>query len=371
VSAVVFAALAGLCSPVGAVSLGVVLAGCFITGLFPRRWVFAAGAACVFPTGIVMVLFPEGGWYPFAAGRFLIVVASLLVIAWFGRDYASLRWIILCYGLAVVAAFFIESPLGGNVARLAWLMAAPAGALVIRRYRRVLLPAFTVFAIIWSWAYVKMSLLPAPPTARAAYYQSLTDHLAALPGPQRVEVVPTPSYRQADELALKVGIARGWETQLDRELNPLFYDSTLTETTFHEWLLAHSVNLVALPLRPVHEHSRDEAAVVRAEPAYLHLVWSDTNWKLYAVEDARPLADHGATVTKVEPESLTVQAAEVGWTTVKFRYTKLYRVAQGDACIEENRDGWIDVLVRTPGTVVLSISLHGLFGSQSACPVHR
>lgn len=367
--AIAAAALAGLCSPVGAVSLGVVLGGCFLAGKFSRAVVFAAGAACVVPIGVIIVFFPEGGWYPFDAGRLAFVALSVLVVVWFGRDHGAVRWAGVLYLVAVLGAFVIKSPLGGNIARLAWLLAGPVGALVIRRYRKVVLPAFVAFTIVWSWAYVKMALQAKPASAEAAYYDPLADFVEGLPGVQRMEVVPTPSYRQADELALRVGIARGWETQLDRELSPLFYDGRLTSEAYHRWLLDQSVNLVALPLQGVHEKSVDEEALVRSEPDYLQLVWSNEHWKLYEVVGARPLAGNGATLVDVQPESLTLDAPDTGWTEVKFRFTPLYEVVAGDACIKESPDGWIDVLVRRPGTVQLEVSLtlDGMLGDEPVC----
>jgi hypothetical protein len=49
---------------------------------------------------------------------------------------------------------------------------------------------------------------------------------------------------QADELALEINLARGWDTQLDRKYNPQLYDAELDATRFHQWLRANAISLV-------------------------------------------------------------------------------------------------------------------------------
>ena len=229
--------------------------------------------------------------------------------------------------------------------------------------------AFAVFTLIWGWSYARMGFTNAAPTAQAAYYTSLSDYLAAQPGVFRVEVVPTPDYMQADTVALRVGIARGWQTQIDRELNPEFYDGKLTSEAFRQWLQRDSVAFVALPLAAVQDKSQDEALIVKSSPSYLREVWSDANWIVYRVAGAQPLADNGAQLLDVQPESLTVQLTNAGATVVKFRYTDMYEVTGGDACISATPEGWIRIDATTPSTIRLQISaLHHLaVGGQSNC----
>jgi hypothetical protein len=172
---------------------------------------------------------------------------------------------------------------------------------------------------------------------------------------QRVEVVATKSSRQADELALKINIARGWETQLDRELNPEFYDG-LTTDTYHRWLQRNSVSLVALPTSGLQQQSLEEQAIIEARPSYLQLVWSNPRWRVYRVIDGVALADNRATVTAVGAESLTLYAPRIGLTNVRFRYTKWYEVSVGDACISRSPDGWLQLHVYRPGTIVAKVS---------------
>ena len=355
--AIVTALLCGLSSPIGALSLAIIVFSCWTTRAFPRRLLVLVGAAAVVPAGIIVLLFPEGGWYPFPGGSFISLTIALAFVGWFGRRVPLVRTLVAVYAVVALVAFIVRSPLGGNVVRLAWLAAGPAAVITFTKFRRTLLPAFVIFTVIWGWSYVKLGFVVADATTKPNYYDSLAAFVQAQPGGvQRVEVVPTESFRQADELALKINIARGWEAQLDRELNPEFYDG-LTIDTYHTWLLRNSVSLVALPMASVQPISRLEETIIETAPAYLHLVWSDAQWRVYRVTDARPLADFGATIAAVGTDSLTIEAPHAGVITVRFRYSKWYQIASGNACATRSPDGWLELHVRTPGTIVASVAL--------------
>ena len=369
VLSVIAALLCGMSSPVGAVSLAIVVVACWLAEAFPRRRLVLVGVAAVVPAGVVGMAFPEGGWYPFTAGSLLLLSGVLAMIGWFGRRIPVVRMVTIVYATVAIGAFVIRSPLGGNVVRLAWLAAAPAAVLTVTRFRRTLLPMFVIFTVIWGWSYVKLGFVAADATSQPKYYDSLAAFVRAQPGGvQRVEVVATESSRQADELALKISIARGWETQLDRQLNPEFYNG-LTADTFHHWLQRNAVSLVALPMSGLQQQSQDERAVIVADPSYLRQVWSDPQWRVYRVIDSTALADNGATVIGVGAESLTVYAPRVGVTNVRFRYTKWYRVTTGDACLTPSSDGWVQLRVHTPGTIVakVSLTLDAVAGDSESC----
>jgi hypothetical protein len=366
---VIAAVLCSMSSPVGAVSLAIVVLACWLARAFPRHLLVLVGIAAVVPAGVVGLTFPEGGWYPFTAGSLLLLSGVLATIGWFGRHSPVVRMLTIVYAIVAIAAFVIRSPLGGNVVRLAWLAAAPAAMLTVTRFRRTLLPMFVIFTVIWGWSYVKLGFVAADATTQPKYYDTLAAFVRSQPGGvQRVEVVATQSSRQADELALKINIARGWETQLDRELNPEFYNG-LTTDTFHHWLQRNSVSLVALPTTGLQQQSLEEQAVIESGPSYLQLAWSSPRWRVYRVVDSVALADNGATVTDVGAESLTIYAPHLGVTNVRFRYTKWYEITTGDACISRSSDGWVQLHVYRPGTIVAKVSftLDTAAGSDDTC----
>lgn len=362
-------ALCGLSSPVGALSLGIVIGALWAAHAFPRRRLLAVGCACLVPPTIIGLLFPEGGWYPFPGGSFMLLCVALAAIGWCSRRMPTVRVIVLLYGLVSVAAFVIRSPLGGNIVRFAWLAAGPAAVLTFTKFRRTLLPMFVVFTLVWGWSYVRLGLQPADASADAKFYEPLATFVLAQPGGvKRVEVVPTASFRQADELALTIEIARGWEVQVDRELNPEFYGK-LTADTYHQWLRRNAVGLVALPSSGVQPSSQGEQEVIEAVPDYLRLMWSTPQWKVYEVVDGQPLADNGATVTSVGATTLTISARHAGLTNIRFRYSTWFHVTTGNACTKQSPDGWLQLDVTTPGTVIAeaSFSLNAAAGNAEQC----
>ena len=336
----------------------VIIAATWFADAAPRRLLVIAAVATVVPIGTLIVLFPEGGWFPFTAGSLVLLTAAVVGAGWCGRAVPLVRWAAITYGVVIIGAFVVKSPLGGNVVRLGWLAAGPAAALTLKWHRRTVVPAIVAASLAWNAAYIPLAFKPADRTASADYYDTLVSYLDTLPQPLRIEVVPTQTFAQADTLALRIdGIARGWETQLDRELNPEFYTGRLDAETYHRWLLEHAVSIVALPLGKLRDVSLDEAAVIRGGPSYLREVWQNDDWQVYAVADASPLADNGTTVVDVQPDELTIKATRTGWTTLKFRFTDLYEVSEGDACLAPTDEGWIDIFVRQPGRIRLSISL--------------
>lgn len=353
----VCAALSGLSSPLGAMSLVVIAAAAWFAKSAPRRLLVITAVAAVAPIGALMMMFPEGGWFPFTAGGFLLLVGALVAAGWCGRAVPLVRWFVVVYGVVAIGAFVIRSPLGGNAVRLAWLVAGPIAVLTLWSRRRVVIPLIVIGSVVWNLAYISMAFGAPDRTASDNYYDPLVSYVRSLSGPVRIEVVPTQTFAQADTLALRVdGIARGWETQLDRTLNPEFYTGRLDAESYHRWLLEHAVSIVALPLGRLRDTSLDEAAVIRSRPSYLREVWTTADWNVYSVVGATPLADNGTKVIDVQPDELTIDAARTGWTTLRFRFTDLYRVSEGAACLEPTSDGWMRVFVERPGRIRLTIA---------------
>lgn len=356
------AALCGLSSPVGAVALTVVMTSCWFTRAFPRRLVVIVLVSALAPIGFLGLLYSEGGWCPFPARSLAVALVASAVVGWTGRRVDALRWAALAYALVILAAFVVQSPLGANVNRLGWLAAGPVAVFTLRNHRRILVPAIAALSITWGWSYAGLAFQPADAAHSADFYQPLAAYVDSRPGgTERVEVVPTVTMRQADELALSVSLARGWESQLDRRFNPLFYESTLSDDTYHRWLLDNAVGLVALPRGvELREGADREADLIAARPSYLRPVWQTADWQVFEVLDATPLASNGATLISVEPETLVLHTDRVGVSTVRYRYTPMYEVSRGDACISSTADGWIELHVRAPGPVTLSIRLDAL-----------
>ena len=88
------------------------------------------------------------------------------------------------------------------------------------------------------------------PRRRSTRRCSTSSRPRARPG-ERLEVPLTRNHWEATYLAEDYPLARGWHRQLDRKVNPLFYDREhpLTLDALQDWLRENAVRWVALPER--------------------------------------------------------------------------------------------------------------------------
>jgi len=155
-----------------------------------------------------------------------------------------------------------------------------------------------------------------------------------------------------------VPIARGWERQIDRRVNPEFYDPArpLTADAYRDWLHRNGVTHVALSDALPDPWAWAETDVVRAGQPYLHEVWHDAHWRVYAVAGARPLAGGAARATAVETERVRLTASRPGVVDLRVRFTPYWRIAAGRGCVGQGPGGWTRLRVDRPGPVVLEPS---------------
>ena len=192
-------------------------------------------AAALVPVLALAVAFPEGGTEPFALGTLLplLAICALALLA-LPRDAVTLRAGIALYLLAMLAVYAVPSPIGSNIARLGTLLAAPMAALLWRPRRRIWLAlcALPLLYVGWQAPVADVAALAGDPATSAAYYRPLERFLEAQPGGRerafRIEIPFTNSHWEAYRLAPRFPLARGWERQLDRADNALFYDGRLT-----------------------------------------------------------------------------------------------------------------------------------------------
>jgi hypothetical protein len=172
-------------------------------------------------------------------------------------------------------------------------------------------------------------------------------------------------------------IARGWERQLDRHRNGLFYASApLTAAGYRTWLSAQSISYVALPDSPLDYSAAQEARLLRGNgpavagpAAYLREVWRSRHWRLFQVLGASPLAQPPATLTGVTRDSFTLRAPAPGGYRVSVRFTPYWSLASGSGCVEEGPSGWTRVRMNAAGSahVVIRFSLGRVFGHGPRC----
>lgn len=332
----------------------------------------AIAAAALAPIALMVVVFPQGGSEPFVASAFWPALAgALLVAALLPATERTLRSGALLYAVALTGAFAIASPLGGNATRLGALAAGPIllGALIGRR-RPALVAGLAVVFAYWPLYPAVRDVVRASGDAsvQASYHAPLVDFLQT-PGDQvraragsfRVEIPMTANHWEARHVAPRVALARGWERQLDRRFGALFYDGDLTAGTYRAWLDEHAVAFVAVPDVPLDGAGRAEARLIGAGLPYLHEVWHDRHWRVFAVRRPTPLASTrgGGARATLTGGAVRVRATRGGAVHVRAHYTRWWRVTSGRGCVRPGRDGMTRVQLPAAGAIELRASLSG------------
>jgi hypothetical protein len=392
--ALVLAALCALGSPVAGAFLALAALAWALAGEDRARAGTLVGVALA-PILVLVLMFPEGGTQPFAGSAFYPALAGVLLIAVLvAPEHRVLRTGVLLYAIALTGAFVLATAVGGNADRLGALAAGPVAACVLldapRRSRRPLLllalaPAF----LYWQANAPVADFLAGSSDAsvRASYYTPLLAELRARgvdssTHPARIEVVATSGHWEARWAAANVMLARGWERQLDRYRNALFYEESapLTAQRYHAWLLEQSIAYVALPDAPLDYSATAErrlllgtptagAGAAGTPPPYLDEVWRSAHWRLFAVRDASPLATPPSVLAQAGHDSFTLRAPRAGTYTMRVHFTSYWALAGGHGCVSRAPGDWTRVQARSAGSlrVVIRFSLARAFGDGPRC----
>jgi hypothetical protein len=256
----------------------------------------ALTVAALLPILALALAFPEGGSEPFAASSFWPAFAGVLLIALLlprgpltPRAHRVVRVGAALYALVLLGSFAIETPVGGNAARLGPELAAPllVGVLWIGRRRTLYLLAPLLLYWQLNTPLGDLSLVAGDRSVQTSYYTPLLSELQRVRhgDPTIVEVPLTAPHWEAADLAGhdRISLARGWERQLDTRYASLFYRPNLTAAAYRAWLHENRVLYVALPDARLDYAGRAEGALVASGLPYLREVWRSTHWRLYRV----------------------------------------------------------------------------------------
>jgi hypothetical protein len=354
------AALAVACAATSPVAgLFLALAGIGIALAEQRPRALSISAAALATAVVLSFAFPEGGTQPFSFVAFAETVGiSGLAALVVGGD-RRLRPALLLYIAAAVACFLVASPMGGNVTRLGTAFLAPLLLLVplpASAVRRRLLVVTLVAAAAWQWVdpFTQAGRGVNDRSTAAPYYRPLVGELRReRVGAGRVEVPFTRNHWESVYLARHFALARGWERQLDRRLNPLFYEPRLRPAAFDRWLHANAVRYVALPDAPIDPAGRLEAGLVATHPPFLREIWRSAHWQLFRVRAPLPLASGPVARVNVGATDLRLRVRRSGTILLRVHWTPYWGLGGGSGCVA--RDGpWTMLLARRPGTFRLS-----------------
>jgi hypothetical protein len=355
------AACTCLFSPLAGLFLGLILVGVAVVDRDRRRPAAAMAGTLLALGGALALFFPGAGQMPYPWWHMLLgllLTSAVIVLC----EDPRIRTAGFFIALTILALGIAPGAIGSNVLRLVWLVAGPI-VVACASLRGLRLLVIIVGLTVWPAIDLGVQLARAEsPSAHESFYTPLVSALStqvALAGPesrgQRVEVIDPATHWPAAYVAPSFPMARGWYRQADRSNNPLFYDGTFTPQRYHTWLSSLAVGWVALPMNvPLDGAAQKEAAAVRAEPAYLRLVWSNESWRLYRVVDSQPLLV-GAEIVSADKNTITFTARNPGPVHVQIRwspYVTLTAAEGSTSCVE--RDGqWTVVQVDSPGTYTL------------------
>jgi hypothetical protein len=344
--------------------------------------------AALAPIAALSAAFPEGGSQPFVASAFYPGLAGVIAIGLaIPPEQRTLRVGALLYALVLIGSYVVSSPVGANADRLGALAAGPLAACALfgtgRSWRRWTLIVLAAPLLYWQANAPVADYVStlSNPGVHASYYAPLLAELDRLGvgygrAPARIEVPPTADHWDARYVAAAVMIARGWERQLDRYRNPLFYGypPVLTSTVYARWLRDLAVSYVALPDAPLDYSATAEGRLLRtpavtAAGGPLRLVWQSPHWRLFAVRSPAPLASAPGVLTGVSTQSFTLRAPAAGSYTVKLRFTPYWALARGHGCVAEGPDGWTQLRTGRAGElhVVIRFSLARVFDHGDRC----
>jgi hypothetical protein len=146
--------------------------------------------------------------------------------------------------------------------------------------------------------------------------------------------------------------------QLDTLDNPIFYrDTSLDAATYHEWLVANGVTWIALPDVALDYSALDEARLLAADQPYLRLVWHNAHWRVWKVPDSPGLVSGPARLTALGTNRVALDATAPGTALIRLRYTPMWTVKSGAACVQAGSGDWTRVVIRRAGPVELTTSL--------------
>ena len=363
----VLAALSAGASPVAGAFLTMALA-IWWTVERDRAVLASCGCSAVVTVGCAL-LFGDGGTQPYSIGGATIAVTIVLALRQgLARDALLARRALLAYVVVAASCWLLPTPMGSNIARLGVAFALPVALLARRRVPPAYLGLVACAAAAWlMFAPVReVAKSLAAPDTHAAYFRPLLAQLQErIRTPARVEVVPSSTRWESVYVGARYPLARGWETQLDRARNALFYGPKLSASQYTRWLRTNAVSFVALSRAPKERWGKREEQLLRGGIAGLTLAWASRDWRLYRVSASRPLAS-GARLLRIGTDRIALRVTAPATVVLRVRWSRFWSSGDG-VCIHRRPDGYMNLIVRQAGAVTLRASALAPVAGQHAC----
>jgi hypothetical protein len=298
-----------------------------------RRAAVTAAVGVAATVGALQWAFPLRGYEPFDRQLLFWSILTQLAAAVLpvGR---YLRVAAMVGVLVILAAYFVHTPVGGNIARMPFLITPCAVAAQLALGRRAavavsaLLCIYPVSQAVGDLAASHDSSAPAAFTA-GLERRLITDPLART---HRIEVVDAGTHSGAVRLTDSgLSVARGWLTQVDEADNPLLYGrAPLTAVTYRAFLERTASGYVAVEhAAPLDQGARTESALIARGLPYLTQVWADRYWTLYEISAPAPVADGVARVVRLTDTGAVLQVTRPGRAQVDLNWSRYLTVDGG------------------------------------------
>lgn len=336
----------------------VMVAGAASLGRVARGATAAMLAAPAAMIAVLVFVFPEGGRQPYPLVAALVAGCAGLGVAAAARCHPVVRRGAILYCVLVAGSTALPLPMGSNASRLGVSFALPLMILVRRDGDRRLARGAVLLSTAWlAWApSTELAKVVATPYHGASHFTPLVAELTRRHAERgRVEVVPSATRWESVYVARRFALARGWETQLDVRYNRLFYTGGLDSTAYRLWLRRTAVRFVALDDGPRERWGRREARLILAGLPYLREVWRGGGWRLYAVENPRPVVARARAIM-LRSQELRFVAQGPTTSVASLRWTRWWSVS-GPACVRRAPGGETMIDVRARGLVVLRAAL--------------
>lgn len=334
------AAATSFASPVAGFFLALIGGALVLAGA--RRGGASLAIAAAAPIAVMSLAFPGAGTEPFVLSSLAGALAvTLLVFLVLPERELLLRRAAALYAAAVLAAFVVPNAMGGNVVRLSNLIAGPLLVLALtgRRYPRLLVALLAVPLLYWQWqgAVRDFSRASADPSVQREFHVPLLRELRELTGgePVRIEIPPTLDRWEVYYVSPKFLLARGWERQLEADEHSLFR-SELTPRSYRAWLRANGVSYVALPDAPLDYLSYREKALIEHGLPYLKPIWSNADWRLFAVRNATGLVDPPASIASLGADWFDLRIPHPAQVKLRIHFSPYWKVTGEGVCLREH-----------------------------------
>jgi hypothetical protein len=355
---IALALLAGAANPVVALLLWICAAVAIARRRFTEGTLLLVGSAI--PVAVISGVFSDSGNEPFGRSDALhALLASLIVLATIPLRHKAIRLGAAIGTLMVILAYFVHTPVGSNSTRLTLLFAIPLVVALVE-FRWLITVLVTAVAVLVQVPFTFGTLTAAgSPATKASYYQPLLDELHTRgPLQGRIEIPEVIGHWDSFYVARRVPLARGWLRQLDTSLNgPALYDRAPTPSTYRTFLDRNAVAYVAVPDARLSAFGRREVNALAAMP-YLHEVWRDQHWRLYAVDDPTDIVSAPGELISYTADDISVDASAGDRVVVNVRWSDWLSVSGPPGCIARSGNQ-IVLRAQSTGRFTLTSTLTG------------